>query len=585
MFKTKCKLLVVLFIALVFLNPVKTLAMFNGSDSSDDAQTQTQDKKHAVSEKSASSTAEDSPPPPPEKSDEPSPSAEGSSDMVPPPPETLLRTVVNIDHLLELVTQRTGGPASEEFKAIDLLLQHGYRDDIQFLICFWNMYNVRQSWDNSKQNALDFSFCLLAYIEDKHIETDKCFILPQIIDIKARLYHEINRLRSIFNSNDGLDYIKKFFLNNVGMDTYLSHFVIATEYCTQSIQAMKFEKKILNLGPRKARVLTCKYYAEDNLEKECFFTKFEKKQGGSQSGGILKKSISVINKDGKKEEECIERCFVKTHQNGSRLTDFTDSVYLSFSVTTPKSVNINELFVYKVLEKLGIGPEVKFVINPFSLNNVFIVTKDVSIAGPTFTSFDLKRDKTRLLGANTIIAFTQFDLINRLLLLRDLNEGNYLFQIREPIPVVRIVDFIAPSDFPRYDMEDQRFLFEFTNANGKIYKPASFAAEILKNSKCGEESKEEDDEATIQRKQSERNASIKQLGRDALILLPSIGEFSEILEACKSEVLSFLLFENISGNSNATTLGVMDFNESVYDLNEYMRGINANINMMHRVFA
>jgi hypothetical protein len=577
MFKAKYKLLVILFIALVFFNPVKTLAMF------DDLPSSSQSERSDPPSSSLPPSEEPPLPPPPEPV--PAASAEDSPPP-PPPPEPVPRPVVNIEHLLELVTQRTGGPASEEFKAIDLLLQSGYGGDIQFLTCFCNMYDVRQSWRNNKQNALDFSFCLLAYIEDKHIETDKCFILPQIMNIKERLYHEIDRLRSIFNSNDGLDYIKKFFLNNVGMDTYLSHFVIATEYCTQSIQAMKFEKKILNLGFRKTRGLICKYYAEGNSEKECFFTKFEKKHGGAQSGGILKKSISVINKDGKEEEECIERCFVKTHQNGSRFTDFTDSVYLSFSVTTPKSVNINELFVYQVLEKLGIGPEVKFVINPFSLNNVFIVTKDVSTAGPiSIMNIDLKSNKEKFLDENVIKAFTQFDLLNRLLLLKDLNEGNYLFQIRRSIPVVRIVDFIAPSGFPRYDMEEQRFLFEFTNANGKIYKPGGLAIEILKNSKRGEEIKKEDDEATIQRKQSERNALIKQLGRDALTLLPSIGEFSGILEACKSEVLSFLSSENISRNSNAITLGIIDLGDEINDLEKYIIGINANINMMHRVFA
>ncbi|MDR0615137.1 MAG: hypothetical protein LBF82_04190 [Lactobacillales bacterium] len=55
MFKTKYKLLVILFIALIFFNPVKTLAMLNGDGSSDDAQTQ--GKKSAASEKPAGSTA------------------------------------------------------------------------------------------------------------------------------------------------------------------------------------------------------------------------------------------------------------------------------------------------------------------------------------------------------------------------------------------------------------------------------------------------------------------------------------------------------------------------------------------------
>ena len=52
-------------------------------------------------------------------------------------------------------------------------------------------------------------------------------------------------------------------------------------------------------------------------------------------------------------------------------------MYLSKSIPLAKPVNVNELFVYKILEKLGWGPKVNFVANPFIENDMFIITNDL----------------------------------------------------------------------------------------------------------------------------------------------------------------------------------------------------------------
>ena len=68
----------------------------------------------------------------------------------------------------------------------------------------------------------------------------------------------------------------------------------------------------------------------------------------------------------------------KQEKNGSKFTNYSDIIYNSKSINLAGPLNIRELFIYKVFEKLGIGPEVNFVVNPFVIQDLYIITTDLS---------------------------------------------------------------------------------------------------------------------------------------------------------------------------------------------------------------
>ena len=104
---------------------------------------------------------------------------------------------------------------------------------------------------------------------------------------------------------------------------------------------------------------------------------------------------------------------------------------------------------YKILEKLGWGPDVHFLPNPFMMNDMFIITKDLEEDYPDFViafnyreiyeklSPDQKRDLK--------IKATAFDLLNRILMLNDINDLNYGIIPRDNS--IKLFDFrvILPS--------------------------------------------------------------------------------------------------------------------------------------------
>ena len=94
-------------------------------------------------------------------------------------------------------------------------------------------------------------------------------------------------------------------------------------------------------------------------------------------------------------------------------------------------MNIRELFIYKVLEKLVISPEINFVVNPFVIQDLYIITTDLSNTKSneiltTAVNIKAQKDIEKLINdKDAILEFTKFDLINRIFGINDLNDGNY----------------------------------------------------------------------------------------------------------------------------------------------------------------
>ena len=72
------------------------------------------------------------------------------------------------------------------------------------------------------------------------------------------------------------------------------------------------------------------------------------------------------------------------------------------------------------MEKLGIGPEVNFVVNPFVIQDLYKITTDLSNTKSneiftTAVNIKAQKDIEKLINdKDVILEFTKFELINRI---------------------------------------------------------------------------------------------------------------------------------------------------------------------------
>lgn len=195
---------------------------------------------------------------------------------------------------------------------------------------------------------------------------------------------------------------------------------------------------------------------------------FETKNKGAQFGIIFNS-----NK---------RKCFVKSHQNypikrsnkssghllslSSMSSDIESSGGIKINPLQP--VDLKELFAYKVLEKVGFGPHVDFLISKTLYSGTYIVTEEVNdfvtigsiLKGDNFkkvaVAFNNLTEKTREQifevsgNGNEIFIkrLTIFDVLVRSMLLSDLNSENFGFIVPKRNDTTEIYNFgIALVDF------------------------------------------------------------------------------------------------------------------------------------------
>ena len=211
--------------------------------------------------------------------------------------------------------------------------------------------------------------------------------------------------------------------------------------------------------------LTIKKYIDDNLKQSII--SFSPKENGAQFG-------TIAELPGKK------KFFIKAHQNypytgiGQTLTGnqlsgaSSDSTSIrADTIRSVRSVDLKELFTYKVLEYTGFGPKTYFILNENLVGGLYIATEEVDDF-ITFKSFERKnpamfqkfkteftqlsstamQDNFVATGQNyesIILELTIFDLIARSMLLSDLNAENIGFVLNPTEGnSVKVVDFTSP---------------------------------------------------------------------------------------------------------------------------------------------
>ena len=406
---------------------------------------------------------------------------------------------------------------------------------------------------------IDFAACLLDYLEDKYIvlndSTDKKDITTRILTLEelkkyqSNMLLELNKIMELIEDEE----TKNFIIDNIGTNENIANFIFSSRLFLESDLKRLYKVKI-KVNPDQKDISKIKYEFLDSNENVVFSTFLGKKKFGIQFGGI----ITIESKQNK------ERLFFKTHQNGSRFTNYTGVLFYSKSISLAKPVNIRELLIYKVLEKLGMGPEVKFVVNPFIFQDLYIVTKDLSNdkSNEIFTiSANLENDEKieKLINdKDLILEFTKFDLINRILSIDDLNPGNYGILSKDNKNLVKIIDFKAPNTLISLG---KIILDNFVKARGEFYKKEDFAIKILSNRKPEEKFKE------------------------GLAALKSIDyeNFKKILISSKEDIVNFITQKDeVSYFEIKQQIGLDD--EVFNELDDYIKNIQNNFELAMNYF-
>jgi len=157
----------------------------------------------------------------------------------------------------------------------------------------------------------------------------------------------------------------------------------------------------------------------------CFFNNKEK---GNQFGVIM----TVKNY----EKNTSRKYFVKAHI-GYALTETVNEIYAQGfhqhdASYFPKKPDLTEIFVYKILEKLGMGPRVQFMIHPYARSGLFIISealldfKEASQLQENEVLMKMFKQRMEIKGLKSFkIGINQIDLLSRIFNLSDIHSDNF----------------------------------------------------------------------------------------------------------------------------------------------------------------
>ena len=210
--------------------------------------------------------------------------------------------------------------------------------------------------------------------------------------------------------------------------------------------------------------------------------RFKPKEVGINSGFIL----YIIKNDNGVEE--ILNCFYVKKYHGSTKAgskNFKEEDSETFFYSSPLSFNasfnsiikksklekrkfdLKEPFLYALLNLLNFIPDVKFFLNPYTIDGFYIATKSISDIKNKFISLSKISIGTNKDNDNFLKeSLNQTDFISRFLRLRDLHNDNFGFVIehnKEIFKSLAIIDFAQPIFMESYRIPSEKLKTEFLN--------------------------------------------------------------------------------------------------------------------------
>ncbi|MDR1013353.1 MAG: hypothetical protein LBL38_03740 [Lactobacillales bacterium] len=424
MFKIKYKSFVLLFIVLVFFNPVRTLAMLDDdSDKKGDTAAQIPSSKDKTPDAAgfALPSSDDSdmapPSPPPEKPSAPSVVASvdynRQLEAIFVDPAKQERIEVRVITELHKIDQ--SGVFSRLFveflnQCNDLrTLKLALSDPSKMVYKIPLPVNRIKEYENFDENqpifqsalaskAGEISWQLLEYLYDQSMQSLSLTLIRRLNDMQNE------------NPNNAL------FFTRINQLFYHSRRLLAVTICPQIIkefgitdaQNVRFrtEKQQITDDPnagRERNTQVCEFISQGN-HYACLLSK---KTGGVHFGGLVK--IGIVERIDDSElpilkSESKRTYFLKAY-HGYPATESKDSGDTKLDTTQMvtstkdapenlpvKSLDLREPLVYSVLAKLGLGPRVHFMVNEYINNGFFIVTEGLSTNGEEFVELE-KIDK------------------------------------------------------------------------------------------------------------------------------------------------------------------------------------------------
>ena len=225
---------------------------------------------------------------------------------------------------------------------------------------------------------------------------------------------------------------------------------------------------------------------EYNYDDIDIIIRFKPKEKGINSGFIL--NIIKIEQSNK-SEIVLNSFYVKKYygssKSGSKNFEKEDSgsfftlspltfktSFSSYEKTNkPKKrkFDLKEPFLYTLLNLLNYVPEVKFFINPYTLDGFYIITKNISDQKNSFLSLSaisMKNVKDNHNFMNESI--NQADFISRIFRLRDLHNENFGFIVENSQQIFKslaIIDFIQPIFMETYQISNEKLIKDFLNCS------------------------------------------------------------------------------------------------------------------------
>ncbi len=340
---------------------------------------------------------------------------------------------------------------------------------------------------------------------------------------------------------------------------------------------------------------------------------------GGQFGGVFTLNKADVSK----------KYFVKSYYGYPAKANFNSR--LAFEKTTssimtsdivndraPESpyerVNFKELFVYKFLELIGLGPKVHFLVNPYIKDGLFISTEDVNTDSEKFveigkinqmliTNLNYKLQQVMLGNVildeykeyNAIIDMLEIDTINRIFTLNDFNTGNfgYLMSESDPIDAIswlkqthkfRVIDFLSSiKSYNGYVVENIGETFLEGNAVTKYDVTTIMHAAI--NRKTDGEAFFQNFSTKQKQELAEKNKVEKLFFGKKIIERLETERFkvdlNEVLQKAKIDVLEFFK-SSVNGKIVSKTIGLSEdyIGEQINDLDTYIGGIITNYNAL-----
>lgn len=282
-----------------------------------------------------------------------------------------------------------------------------------------------------------------------------------------------------------------------------------------------------------------------------------------------------------------------------------------FEIPQYTPVNFKELFIYKVLEQLNVGPKSHFIINPFLKDGLFIATEDLNTKSESFIEMG-KMDPVLEVVINSILiemrngdltpsdygefnslaGLLEIDTINRVFGLLDANDGNfgYLDNMRTPKKKhvkkshakawlmheheFRIIDFFQPKTSDTYVVND--IFNSFLRGDSKYVNGHFMDFAIRREIDDGDE--EENELKKIHK--TEKIYFGKQVIQRLDRRFDAKGGLNSLLNEAKKEVVDFLnkKCNALPKLSVAAAIGLtQDYIETgMKDLDNYIIGIMQN---------